>query len=94
MNAKKKSLEERLESHPTLKHRIEYLLNIVEDTSGDVKKADEAEKRVIETLQQMGQEALESWACTQEKTLGGNAENKLGKPHEKKNSTGKPPMEK
>lgn len=89
MTSKKKSLEERLKSHPTLRNRIEHLLNVVEDSSGDVKKADEAEKKVIETLQQMGQEALESWAYTQEKKTGNDTENKLGKSHEKKNSTGK-----
>lgn len=94
MNTKKRSLEKRLNNHPILKQRIESLLNVVEDTSGDVKKANEAEKKVIETLQQMGKEALETWAYEQEKNIGDELEEKIGKAHEKKNFTGKPPMEK
>jgi len=84
MEKGKKSLEDRLEAHPVLKKRIESLLDTVEDVSGDVKKADEAERQVIETLQKMGQEALETWAGSQEKTVGDDAEEKFGKPHEKK----------
>lgn len=33
---------ERLETHPVLKSRFESILDIVENTSGDVIKADEA----------------------------------------------------
>ena len=41
----KNSLEQRLNKHPHLKNRIEQLLKIVENADGDLKKADEAEKR-------------------------------------------------
>lgn len=43
-------LEERLNSHPILKNRIETLLDIVEDTSGN---SDDAEFCVIEELRRM-----------------------------------------
>jgi hypothetical protein len=66
MSSKSPSLEERLNAHPQLKVRIEALLAIVEDAEDDVKKADEAERRVIEELRRVGHEALHSWAAKQE----------------------------
>ena len=43
------------------KQRIEKLLEIVEDASGDLDKADEAEQRVIEELQGLENEVLHDW---------------------------------
>ena len=63
----KNSLEQRLNKHPHLKNRIEQLLEIVENADGDLKKADEAEKRVIEELRKMGNEVLHDWAANREK---------------------------
>ena len=60
------SLEKRLNKHPHLKNRIEQLLEIVENADGDLKKADEAEKRVIEELRKMGNEVLHGWATNRE----------------------------
>jgi hypothetical protein len=56
-----KSLEDRLKELGLL-DRIERLVALVEDAEGDVEKADEAERRLIEELRQMGNEALHSWA--------------------------------
>ena len=53
---------QRLNSHPVLRARFESLLGVVEDTEGDLEKADAAERRVIEELRQMGNEALTAWA--------------------------------
>lgn len=61
------SLENRLNQHPHLKNRIEQLLKIVEDADGDLEKADEAERRVIEELRKMGNEVLHDWAINREK---------------------------
>ena len=58
----KKSLEERLREHPDLYGRISQLIDVVENTGGDVVKADEAERRVIEEIRRLGQEALQGWA--------------------------------
>ncbi|QLH48621.1 MAG: ISKra4 family transposase [Candidatus Accumulibacter cognatus] len=55
-------LLERLNRHPTLRARMESLLGVVEDAAGDLEKADAAERRVIEELRQMGNEALAAWA--------------------------------
>lgn len=55
------SVAERLERHPELKERMTRLLDLVENVSGDVRLADEAERRAIEELRQMGQEVMQSW---------------------------------
>jgi phosphoribosyl-dephospho-CoA transferase len=59
------SLEERLQEHPELREKIEALLSVVENAQGDVKTANEAEQRVIEEIQKLGQAALQGWAVQQ-----------------------------
>lgn len=83
-------LIDRLNRHPRLRDRMEALLNVVENTEGGCKKADDAEQYVIEALRKMGNDALHCWADNtvdkafaelrdQQPTLHGNG---------KKNSTG------
>ena len=64
---RKRSLEERLNAHHHFRERVDQLLGIVEDTEGDIEKADEAERRVIEELRRLGQEVLQDWAVSKEK---------------------------
>lgn len=71
------SLDKRLRKHPHLKNRIEQLIKIVENADGDLEKADEAEKRVIEELRRMGNEVLHDWAINREK-IGAEETNKKG----------------
>ena len=52
----------RLNQHPQLRARIERLVDLVEDAGDDLRKADEAERRVIEEVRRLGQEVLEDWA--------------------------------
>jgi hypothetical protein len=54
----KKSIDERLKVHPLLQGRIEAILDIVEDSAGEVARADEAERRMIETVRQLGKGAF------------------------------------
>lgn len=61
------SLECRLNAHPELKIKIESLLSIVENGEGDLKSVHEAEQRMIEEIQKLGQSALQSWATQQNK---------------------------
>lgn len=65
-------LEERLERHPELKARIEALLSVVENAEGDLVKANEAEQRVVEEIQQLGQTALQGWASRQNQVQSGD----------------------
>lgn len=58
-------LEERLNHHPELKARIETLLLVVENAEGKLVKANEAEQRVVEEIQKLGQAALQGWASRQ-----------------------------
>lgn len=51
----------RLERHPTVKARVGRLLDLIENTGGDLKRADDAERRAIEELRKMGQELLRDW---------------------------------
>ena len=60
------SLEERLKQYPELKGKIEAMLAIIENAGGDVEKAAEAERRIIEELRQMGSEVFHSWARRQQ----------------------------
>lgn len=55
-------LAERLRRHPELQAHIEECLGVVENSGGDVTKADEAEHRLIELMRQMGRGAMQSWA--------------------------------
>jgi hypothetical protein len=82
------SLEERLTAHPQLRERIEALLAIVEDTHGDVKQADEAERRVIAEVRRLGNEALCRWAAQQEAGQRAEVGQQGAARAGKKNSTG------
>ena len=67
--SKQPSLEERLKEYPELKTKIETMLAIIENAGGDVEKAAEAERRIIEELRQMGNEVLHSWARRQQQKM-------------------------
>ena len=82
-------LAERLKKHPKLFYRVEELLAVVENAGGDIKKASEAEMRVIEEVRQMGHEALQSWATGQAEKVSEEANKRDGvRSAGKKNSAG------
>ena len=84
-------LEERLKEYPELKTKIESMLAIIENAGGDVEKAAEAERRIIEELRQMGNEVLHGWARRQQQKKGEEYDTKPGvNRKEKKSSTGTP----
>ena len=80
----------RIEKQPVLLKRFEQLLCIVEDSAGDIQKANEAEMRVIEALREMGNEALTAWGEQQISTLVESHKKKDGYYYQagKKNSAG------
>ena len=83
------SLEERLKQYPELKNKIEAMLAIIENAGGDVEKAAEAERRIMEELRQMGNEVLHSWARRQQEKKEAEYNAKPGMNRkEKKSSTG------
>ncbi len=52
----------RLRQHPQIRSRRVSLLAGVENADGDLKRADDAEDRLIEEKQRLGQEAMQAWA--------------------------------
>ena len=84
-----RSLEERLKEYPELVAKIEAMLGIIENAGGDVEKAAEAERRIIEEMRQMGNEVLHSWARRQQEKKEEQYNAKPGVNRKrKKNSTG------
>lgn len=89
------TLTQRLSQYPSLKNRIELLINIIEDRAGDWQKANEAEMRVIEELRQMGNEALHCWSehKIEQASKDFNKDHSTAVKSGKKNSGGTPPSE-
>lgn len=86
-------LVKRLSRYPELRSRMESLLLAVEDEAGELKKADDAEMRVIEEMRRTGKVALQAWAERQiDKTS--QETKQVGKVWRegKKNSAGTPPL--
>jgi hypothetical protein len=81
----------RLSSHPEIRNRIASLLCAVDDTGGDLKLADDAEMRLTQELQRMGQEAMQAWASVQVNASEQEVR-RTGRAHRsgKKNSSGTP----
>jgi hypothetical protein len=82
-------LTERLNRHPEFRDKVEELLDIVDNKSGDANKADDAEDLIWEELREMGQRALQDWAERKQERVVAESENRkeLSK-KEKKGSTG------
>ena len=82
-------LVERLNRHPEFRDKVEELLDIADNKSGDVNKADDAEDLIWEELSEMGQKIMQDWAVRKHDRLVGENENRkeLSK-REKRGSTG------
>ena len=95
MSEKKVNLEERFKKYPYLRSRVESILEIVEDASGNIDKADEAEQLLIDEMRQMGKEALHDWAVGKEVEKVTELIHDTGgiKKHSKKKFHGTPPSE-
>ena len=83
------NLINRLNKHPHIKARLEVLLDVAENSSGEFKRADDVEDALIEGIRQMGRELLQDWAMEQNALAEITAKNnnKL-KRHSKKNFIG------
>lgn len=83
------SVLDRLERRPELMAIMGRLLDVIENASGDVKLADEAERRVIDEVRLMGQEVMSRWGqrLADEEALGTEAAGGVVR-QSKKNSIG------
>ena len=81
-----KILVTRIQAQPGLEERIESILDIMENKSGEFITADEAEQKAIEEIQKLGQELLRGWALNQQNQAVKTAEqtHKNAKKHGKK----------
>ena len=81
--------EERLNAYPALKKYVEEMLDIAEDIN--LKKADDAEIKVVNNMRKLGSALLHEWANQQEKstTLKWKEEHPNAERHGKKKSIGK-----
>jgi hypothetical protein len=87
-------LAQRLARHPALQERLESILNIMESNGDDLKRADEAERQIIETLRQLGHDALSGWAERHEEAAAEEGRQAAGwRPMGQKNSTGTVPTD-
>lgn len=83
----------RLNRHPALRVRVESLLGAVENETGELEKADAAERRLIEEMRRMGKEALTAWAEKGIEDCTTQAHREPGVVSGgKKSSTGTPPL--
>lgn len=84
------NLLDRLNQHPAIFERIEAILNIVENTSGNCTKANDAEQQTIDELRHLGSDILHSWAenTTQKATKTLKNQKVKIKSNGKKNSAG------
>lgn len=88
-------LAKRIQEHPGLQERFEAILDIAENSSGELITADQAEGKAIEEVKKLGQELLKEWAVRQQDKAVETARKTHvnAKKHEKKSSTGKQPLE-
>lgn len=94
MPTKPTQLAQRLARHPALQERIEAILNIMESEGDDLKRADEAERQIIETLRQLGHDALSGWAGQHEAVAAEQGRQEPDwRPMGEKNSTGTAPTD-
>ena len=71
------------------------MIDVAENSSGEFKRADDAEDALAEGIRQMGQELLQSWADWQNAAAEVEARNNSNlKCHAKKNFTGEQHLEK
>lgn len=80
-----------LREHPQIRERIAALLAVVNDAGGDIKRADEAEERLVEEIRGLGREAMRTWAQGQVEQTEEEVR-RTGRAHRegKKNSAGTP----
>jgi PP-loop superfamily ATP-utilizing enzyme len=83
-----RDLIRKLGQYPELRAKIETMLAIIENAGGEVEKAAEAERRVIEELRQMGSEVLHGWARRQQQKKEEEYNAKPGVNRKEKKSSG------
>lgn len=84
-------LLQRLRKQPAIRGRLAALLDVAEDSAGDLRLADDAEGRVTQEIRRMGRDLMQAWAdhqvqAREEELRRGGGAHRDGK----KNSAGIP----
>ena len=91
MDEKLLSVMKRLEKHPHMIARITAMLDVAENTSGEVELAKDAEEKICEEITKMGYEILTAWGAGQESKKRKIYEKRLeATKHGKKKHIGRP----
>ncbi len=80
--------ESRLANYPVLQTRMSQILDIVENTQGDVPRADDAEDKGVSALRQSGREILTDWAHQCEAKTTADCQDERSLRRDKKNFVG------
>lgn len=82
-------LVERLNRHPEFRERVERLLDIADNKSGDANYADDAEDLIWEELRELGRSSMQDWANRKhDRVVDESDKRKELSKKEKKGSTG------
>ena len=86
----------KINSHPSIRKRVEEILNIAENASGELVTVRQAEEKAIEEIRKLGQEILKEWTENQHNKAVDKAklEHPKAKEHLKKNFIGNQHLEK
>lgn len=89
---KKLTFEEKLAKHPSLKARLETILDLAEN---ELLTADDAEEKAIIELRKLGQEVMMEWATSKasKETATYRIKNPRAHSHKKKASPGTQPSD-
>ncbi len=69
MNENYNELIEDLIAHPQIEERLRAILKIAKNSSGELIRADDAERQVIVEMRKMGTAVLQDWAHGQSEKL-------------------------
>lgn len=72
-------LAEKLAQYPVLKQRFEELVMLVDNGDSEMQRADVAEQRVIDSMRNLGHEALSYWVQKQAEQASHQAKKQLAR---------------
>jgi hypothetical protein len=84
-------INQKLRAHPRIRERLVSILSVVEAEGGGLRRADDAQERLIEEMRRLGQETMQAWAQGQVQQTEQEVR-RTGRAHRegKKNSAGTP----
>ena len=66
MDQKIIELVQELEKFPNIRERLEIMISVAKNNSGEYDLADDVEEKICEEISKMGRELMEAWGANQE----------------------------